>query len=295
MTDLCKVAVVTGANKGIGFDIVKELCKHFKGDVYLTCKNVDKGEAALKELNKSGYKLGALGKEPGVFFHLLDVTDKESIKIFRDYLKEHYNGVDILINNAGKRFSADEPEPRSIKAEITTQVNYFGLVSVCKYLFPLLSSKARVIHISSCSGHLSRIPGKFIREPFANCDLTEPELTDLVKQYVDAIRRGTDKAEGWGDSCYVISNVAVSALSSIQNRELGSEGICVNCVHLGEAATDLTLQMEDLDINEGSEAALYLALEAPEDVKGVFMRSDKTIIDWIVKDPTKEIEGLSKF
>lgn len=283
MTDLCKVAVVIGANKGIGFDIVKGLCKGFKGDVFLTCKDVVKGEAALEELKKVGYKLGILGKESGVFFHQLNITEKESIKSFRDYLKQHYNGVDILISNAGKRFSADAPEPRPIKAEITTQINYFGLVSVCKYLFPLLSPTARVIHIGSSSGHLSRIPGKFIREPFANCELTEPELTDLVKQYVDAVKRGTDKAEGWGDSSYVVSKVAVSALTSIQNRELGSKGICVNCVHLGEAETDLTLQMEDLDINEGSDAILYLALEVPQDVKGVFMRNDKTIIDWIVK------------
>jgi NAD(P)-dependent dehydrogenase (short-subunit alcohol dehydrogenase family) len=87
-----KVAVVTGANKGIGFEIVKGLCKNFDGIVYLTSRNVENGHQAVDELKKQGL-------EPR--FHRLDVQSMESIKEFAIYLRETHGGIDILVNNAG--------------------------------------------------------------------------------------------------------------------------------------------------------------------------------------------------
>ena len=83
---------MTGANKGIGFAIVKGLCKRFKGKVYLTARNVQRGEEAVKKLKDLGY-------EPS--FYQLDIDDQDSVDAFGNYIKITHGGVDLLINNAG--------------------------------------------------------------------------------------------------------------------------------------------------------------------------------------------------
>ena len=88
-----RVAVVTGANKGIGFAIVRGLCKQFTGDVYLTARDEGRGQAAVASLN-------AEGLSPK--FHQLDITSQESIDTLKKFILEKYGGIDVLINNAGK-------------------------------------------------------------------------------------------------------------------------------------------------------------------------------------------------
>ena len=96
-----KVAVVTGANKGIGFGIVKGLIPVFEGDVILTSRSEERGLEAVKDLE-------AMGLEAK--FHQLDVTDQESIETLKIFLKEKYGGLDVLVNNAGIFIGSDEPE-----------------------------------------------------------------------------------------------------------------------------------------------------------------------------------------
>ncbi|KAK7065897.1 NADH-cytochrome b5 reductase [Halocaridina rubra] len=86
---------VTGANKGIGFGIVQELCSKFDGVVYLTARDEDRGLAAVDELKKMGLSAR---------FHQLDIDCKESILKFSEYLKKTYGGLDVLVNNAGMAF-----------------------------------------------------------------------------------------------------------------------------------------------------------------------------------------------
>lgn len=83
---------MTGANKGIGYAIVKGLCEKFQGTVYLTARNESKGEKAVADLK-------ALGYSP--VFHQLDITDQTSIDRFKQHLQTTHGGIDILINNAG--------------------------------------------------------------------------------------------------------------------------------------------------------------------------------------------------
>ncbi|KAH9513986.1 NADH-cytochrome b5 reductase [Bulinus truncatus] len=86
-----KVAVVTGANKGLGFAIVRGLCKAFEGDVYLTARDEGRGKAAVAELEK---------EDLHPKFHQLDISDHESIVRLKDFLQTNYGGLDLLVNNA---------------------------------------------------------------------------------------------------------------------------------------------------------------------------------------------------
>ena len=87
-----RVAVVTGSNKGIGFAIVRRLCKEFNGDVVLTSRNEELGREAVKKLEEEGLKPG---------YCQLDITSSESIENLKKFLVEKYGGLDVLVNNAG--------------------------------------------------------------------------------------------------------------------------------------------------------------------------------------------------
>ena len=100
------VAVVTGSNKGIGFGIVRALCKQFSGDVYLTSRDEGRGQAAVAELNKEGL-------QPK--FHVLDIGNEETVTKFRDFIKEKHGGIDVLVNNAGIAFKQAATEPFGVQ------------------------------------------------------------------------------------------------------------------------------------------------------------------------------------
>ncbi|XP_072471874.1 carbonyl reductase [NADPH] 1-like [Notamacropus eugenii] len=120
-----RVAVVTGSNKGIGFAIVRDLCKKFPGDVILTARNPTLGQEAVNKLKQEGLN---------PLFHQLDITDLQSIRTLREFLKERYGGVDVLVNNAGIAFKVDTMT-FPIQAEVTLQINFFWHQScICKII-----------------------------------------------------------------------------------------------------------------------------------------------------------------
>ncbi|CAG9569838.1 unnamed protein product [Danaus chrysippus] len=263
-----KVAVVTGANKGIGFGIVRGLCRRFDGVVYLTSRNEKLGKNAVDDLKREGF-------HPK--YHQLDITVPRSVKAFRDYLKEKYFGIDILVNNAGITMSYS-PVPMSVKAEKTIFVNYFSFLSTCNILFPLLRHGARVINLSSSWGHLSRIPNKKLAERFQDPNLTVSDLSELMSQYVIAVKHGN--YSDWGNSAYVVSKVGVTALTRIHQRMLNDRDINVNAVNPGCVKTDMTSHEGFMSIDEGAEAPLFLALDAPDNIKGEYVWYDKRVVDW---------------
>jgi len=272
-----KVAVVTGGNKGIGYAIVKGLCEKYDGIVYLTARDVGRGEAAVSELEK-------LGLKPR--FHQLDVTDQKSLETFHDFIKNEHGGIDILVNNAAIAYKRTATESFGVQAENTLHVNYFSLLNTCHVLFPLLRPHARVVNLSSSEGHLLKIPGELLREKLSSSSLTEEELTDLLQQFVKAAKSGKHKDEGWPNSTYQVSKVGVSALSFIQQRAFDAdprEDLVVNAVHPGYVDTDMTGHTGPLTIEQGAEAPLYLAL-LPPDVKsprGCFVWYNKDVVDWV--------------
>ncbi|XP_013192568.2 carbonyl reductase [NADPH] 3-like [Amyelois transitella] len=265
-----KIAVVTGSNKGIGFAIVRGLCKRFPGLVYLTSRNEKRGLKAVEDLKKEGLNPN---------YHQLDITSTKSIETFRDYIKEKYGGIDVLVNNAAIAFKSKAKEPVSVQAEETIFVNYFSVLSTCEILFPIMRNGGRVVNISSSCGHLSHIPSEALKKRFTDPNLTILELSDLMRQYVDAAKQGTQLAE-WGNSSYVVSKVGVTALTKIQQKMLKDRDIKVNAVHPGYVNTDMSSHKGPLTIDEGAEAPLYLALDAPDSVQGEYVWYNKKIVSW---------------
>lgn len=271
-----KLAIVTGSNKGIGYAVVKGLCEKFDGDVYLTARDVARGQEAVRNLNGLGFKPK---------FHQLDVTDDASVAAFKAFVQANYAGIDVLVNNAAIAYKMAATEPFAEQAEETLRVNYHALRRVCDALFPLLLPGARVVNVSSSAGHLSNIPGDGLKKQLSSPSLTVPELDSLMQQFVDSAKAGDYEQAGWPSRAYSVSKVGVSALTFIQQRAFDVDprkDIVVNSVHPGYVDTDMTSHKGPLTIEQGAEAPVYLALLPAEErtFKGQYVWNDKTIRDW---------------
>ena len=150
-----RIIVVTGANRGIGYEAVQQLAAAGH-TVILTARDEVKGKAAVESLLKAGMK--------HVVFHSLDVISAESVEALRVFVEQQYGKLDVLINNAGiisKGKGISEATLEEIKEVMET--NYFGPLRVTKAMIPLLkeSSDARVINISSGMGVLEDLDGSY--------------------------------------------------------------------------------------------------------------------------------------
>ena len=272
-----KVAIVTGANKGVGFATVKALASVFDGDVYLTARNEGRGMAAIKELQKDGIN---------VHFHILDIDDPQSNADLAAFVKDKYGGLDVLVNNAGIAFKQAATEPFAHQAKVTVATNYFSVKNTCENLFPLLRSGARVVNVSSSAGFLGNIPSNELRKKFSSPDLTYEELDGLMKDFVEASQAGNHAEKGWPNSTYVVSKVGLSALSRIQQRDIIKDhsrtDIAINHIHPGYVDTDMTSHKGPLTIEEGAKASVFAATLPPNtDVKGQYIWFDCSLVDWV--------------
>jgi len=224
-------------------------------------------------------------------FQQLDIDNETSIAKFRDFIKATHGGIDILVNNAAIAYKHDATEPFHVQAEGTNRVNVFGTINVCNALFPLLRNHARVVHVSSSEGHLLKINGDEpaateLRAKFSSPSLTEPELKEMVNDFIKLSAKNEHSKFGWPNSTYKVSKVAVSALTRIHQRkfdETPEKDIVVNCCHPGYVNTDMTSGKGPLTVQQGSEAPIFLALLPPnvKEPRGGYVWYTKQIVDWV--------------
>lgn len=268
-----KVAVVTGSNKGIGFAIVEGLCKRFDGVIYLTSRDEDKGKAATAKLKKRD--------SDNPHFHQLDVSDKESVIRFRDFIKQKHGGIDILINNAGVVAPLNNNYEN---CKNVIDINYGGILNAQEYLFPLLRDNARVLNISSNCGHLSNLRNMDWIKRLSKKDLSKTDIDDFVNWFLESVKKGTFKRSDFADGgtipSYRVSKVALSALTMVQQKELEPRGISVNSIHPGLVSTDMTMHIGFLTPDEAAETPVDLVLDAPPSLKGKYIWYNGEIVDW---------------
>jgi NAD(P)-dependent dehydrogenase (short-subunit alcohol dehydrogenase family) len=144
-----KTALVTGANKGIGFETAKYLLEqgYF---VYLGSRRVDSGQLAVDSLNAQGFNSCELVE--------LDVTSQSSVDAAAAALSVKGIALDVLINNAGilGAFPAPEGAAGTENAQQVFDTNYFGPIRVTTAMLPLLqkSAQPRIVNVSSETGSL---------------------------------------------------------------------------------------------------------------------------------------------
>lgn len=240
MKSIEKVAIVTGGNRGLGFEICRQLAT-LGITVVLTSRNEKEGLAACKQLDR---------QELPVVYFPLDVVHAASIIKLGEFMKGKYGRCDILVNNAGifpdvedgdsaKWPSVFETKPDTIRRGLET--NVCGPLLLCQEFVPFMKKQkyGRIVNMSSGMGQLSEMNG--------------------------------------GCPGYRISKTALNALTRVLSDELKEENILVNSMCPGWVKTRMGGKEAPKSVEEGADTAVWLATLPDKGARGGFFRDRKPI------------------
>ncbi|XP_017647030.1 (+)-neomenthol dehydrogenase-like [Gossypium arboreum] len=273
-----RYAVVTGANKGVGFEICKQLAQNGIM-VVLTARDEKRGLEALESLKRSGLS-------DYLVFHQLDITDPESIASLADFVKKQFGKLDILVNNAGILgvtflfTPGTEVNSSDIQSKMTDgnyelaeeclKINYYGAKRTAEALIPLLqlSDLPRIVNLASSVVMLEGT-GEKLKGVLTGVT-TEEKLNDLIAEYLKDFKEGLHGSKGWPTftSAYTVSKVALIAYTRILANKYPD--FCINSVCPGYAKTDINLNTGIITAEEGAVTPVKLALLPKGGPSGLF-------------------------
>lgn len=233
MTTGRMIALVTGANKGLGLEICRQLAT--KGySIVLTARDEDKGHQAAKNLQQEGFDAQHI---------VVDMEDSSTFEPAHAFIEQQFGKLDVLVNNAG--FAIDwEYKADTVPLELvrkTFEANFFGLIDLTQRLLPLIqkSPAGRIVNQSSGLGSLTlhSMPNSGIAD---------------YKAFA-----------------YNASKTAVNAFTVHLADALKDTPIKVNSAHPGEVKTDAN-PSGTLDVTEGAKTAVDLATLPPDGPTGGF-------------------------
>ena len=238
--NITKLALVTGANKGIGLETARQLAQQ-KITVLLGSRNAAKGVAAAEKLRKEGLDVRPIA---------LDVSNPKSIQEAAKSVEQEFGRLDILVNNAG--IMLDDPTKKVSEQTIETwkqtfETNVFGLIATTQAFLPLLkkSEAGRIVNLSSILGSntLHGDPTSFIYDfklPAYNVSKTAVNAWTVQLAYelrdtsikVNAAHPGWVKTEMGGEGAQL--EIPDGAKTSVALATLPADGPSGTSVHLGE-------------------------------------------------------------
>lgn len=256
---LSRVAVVTGANRGIGLEVCRQLAQQ-KIHVVLTARSDEAAHAAAQALQGDG-----LSVEP----YPLDVTRAETILALSAHLTAEHGGLDILVNNAGIAMDGFDAGV----ARTTLDANYFGPLRVTERLLPQMRPGGRVVMVSSGLADRHGMDHALAAR-FTSPDLTIEALSALMEKFVADVAAGRHTREGWPSSAYGVSKTGLNALALVLSRMLAGDPrrILVNAVCPGWVRTALGGAGATRSVEHGAETPVWAALLPEGGPTGGFFR-----------------------
>lgn len=232
-----RIALVTGANRGIGLEIVKQLSRAGLIAV-LASRDIEKGRAAAAKLASEGLQTPVVA---------LDVTDAGSVRTAVDEVMRLFGHIDVLVNNAGilkEGFTAEETSVLEVAPDLVVQTfltNTVGPLRLIQAVVPIMQKGGygRVVNLSSGAGQLS------------------------------------DMREGF--PAYRMSKAALNALTRVTAAELGPHTIKVNAMCPGWVKTDMGGANATRTVEKGAETAGWLATLPESGPSGGFFRDMRPI------------------
>lgn len=235
-----KIVLITGANKGLGKEIGRQLGA-LGYTIVLTSRNEKAGKIVEEEF-----------KSPGFDAHTvpLEVTDPKSITNLVKYIEDTFGKLDVLVNNAGIAIEWDGKPTNIDKIRRTLEVNLIAPYEITKALEPLLSRSddARVINQSSQLGSIG----------------TAENNWDMVSRFMTV--------------GYATSKAGLNMLTEIQSKTLASKGIMVAASHPGWVKTDLGTQAAPMEVDEGASTVVELVtIDRDKFPNGQFVHKGKKL------------------
>ncbi|MEU7899556.1 SDR family oxidoreductase [Nonomuraea sp. NPDC049152] len=230
-------ALITGANKGIGFEIAKQL-----GERGITAivgaRDEELGRAAAERLGQPYVRV--------------DVTDPAGVQTAAKWIEQEYGALDILVNNAGITVWQEDARPSVTSADVLRQVyevNVFGVVTVTNAMLPLLrrSAAGRIVNMSSELGSLTMA--------------MDPETPWWPFNLV----------------AYNSSKTALNMVTVSYAKELLETPIKVNAANPGYCATDLNANTGFRTPAQGASIAVHLATLEADGPSGTYLQDDGPI------------------
>ncbi|KAF3441306.1 hypothetical protein FNV43_RR15219 [Rhamnella rubrinervis] len=281
-----RFAVVTGANKGIGLEIVEQLASNGI-KVVLTARDEKRGREAVDKLKE-------FGASDQLVFHQLDVADSSSVASLANFIKTQFGKLDILVNNAGVGgtkldrdvfFSPSNADVEFVArwnkattetyelAEECLQINYYGARRTADALIPLLqlSDSPRIVNVASSIAKLENIKNEWAKSVFSEAEsLTEEKIDEVLKEFLKDFKDGSLESKDWPTflSTYTISKAAVNAYTRILASKYPS--FRINSVCPGYVKSDMNLNTGILTVKEGAASPVKLALLPNDGPSGLF-------------------------
>ncbi|KAK2041076.1 carbonyl reductase [Colletotrichum somersetense] len=284
-----RIGVVTGANKGIGYAIVRQLALQYpksplnKGSllIYLTARDKSRGEQAVSNIQgdadlKQAKALSADGGAADIKFHQLNISDSSSISNLASFLKkEHPEGIDFVINNAGIAMQGFD----SNVVKSTLACNYHGTLEATRAWIPILKPDGRIVNVASVSGSLSKYSLE-IKQRFLNAQSVS-EVTELMEEFTVAVEKGTHEEDGWPSAAYAVSKAGEIGMTRAIARELQEKGskLSVNSCHPGYVVTDMTRGGGTKTPDQGAQTPVHLAVADIGGATGEYW-SDEKVAKW---------------
>ena len=247
------VALVTGANQGIGLQIAKDLVTRGL-TVLVGSRNFEKGQTAAKSIGADAHAVQ------------LDVTDHASVMAAAQRIRREFGRLDVLIQNAAISNTRKLPgqsveayakttRPSNVSLEEMRAVwdtNVFGVLAVYQAMLPLLreAPHARIVNVSSGVGSLT----------------TNSDPAFAYRSIFGPV--------------YPASKTALNALTVAMAIELQKEGIKVNAVSPGFTKTNLNGYAGTETVEEGAREAVRVAMLGPDGPTGMFTRWENSTIAW---------------
>jgi NAD(P)-dependent dehydrogenase (short-subunit alcohol dehydrogenase family) len=232
-----RLALVTGGNRGIGFDIARQLAARGVC-VVIGARDIDKGRSAAKMLTGAGGAVAAVG---------LDVTDAESIRRACSDVERQHGAIDILVNNAAilidgpGGFSSSLFDMTDETAQRTWETNLLGPARLIQTIVPGMTARGygRVVNLSSRAGQLAQMRAGF--------------------------------------PAYRMSKAALNALTRITAAEVGAGNVKVNAMCPGWCRTEMGGREAERAPSEGAKTAVWLATLPESGPNGGFFHDQKEI------------------
>jgi len=243
-----RIAVVTGSNKGIGWEIANKLC-HQGLKCILACRNEEEGKQAADDFCAQGYDAE---------YRNCDIGSSQNIDQFVEGLREDYQCIHVLVNNAGTAFKEDDSTPFKDQAEPTMHTNFFGTLELTRKMLPLLraASDPIIVSVASQAGRLDIFKDSRRRSQISRENLSMQELEHLCSEFIEDVKAERHTENGWPDTCYGMSKAAVIAMTKILARD--NPDITINACCPGKCSTEMTSH-SGRSPEEGARVAAYLA------------------------------------